>query len=256
MNLLNNYILIKPASQFPALKLLNGSIVTQSELSEEEKIAVAPIIGTDIAMNPQGKAVKYGEVIAVPETLDNDLVHKRMYGGEDAGPSKAKYAYSGIRFDYPQLQPGDLLYFHYNAGQITKDQGRVFKSIPSHPELVEGWFLEYNPFRWLYAFIRNGQLHPFEFNIIMEAVTQERFSEILYTPKDGSKKEGYGKIVNAGKCDSLKSLPYRDNGEWKFGGYKNGDIIRHSKYTDIKLTVGDKEYFVMDGLCDVAGIIR
>lgn len=250
MKLLNNLLLVKPLPKQPELKLLDGTIVTMDDMTAEERKAVASITTIEQLKDPQGTATYTAEVIALPETLDNKRIHHGIYGNPETNQNTHLYrTYHDIRFDKPQLQVGDIIWFHYNTGENAKNLGRVINSSDyqtRNPQLAtdhEYWLIEYTHFRSIYAYLRDGVLTPLEYNIIVQPIIRERVSELLYTPEDGTKEKLKGIVVHPGKCGPIIHL-------------EAGDTITHSKHSDVKLRVDGQDLYVMDGLIDVQGVIK
>lgn len=235
MNLLNNRILLKPGTHFTGFKLLNGEVVSVDTLDGELKKEITAIANRKIDQNPELNAIRWGTVVAVPERLNNKMVH------DNIDIPKAKEEYAHLTFYTPEIIPGDILYFHQLVGPVAKQNKHILPGSALHPNLepdTDYWLVDYRPFRWLYAYVRNGELHPFGMNLIAEPVIKERISQHVLTTQDGSKEPLTAKVLHPGKNDHLKK----------------GDIIFHQKWADISLTVDGKQYIVMDGLMDVLGV--
>lgn len=246
MNLFNNHLLIRPLPRIPQLKLLNGQVISITDLTTDEKKAYDQAVTIELLAD-NTKTIYSGEVVMVPEKLNSKLIKAAIHGIDPDPELKSYQAYKDIEFTTPQVKQGDIIYFHYNTAEAVKHQGLVFKGIDLHRDLLpdqDYWMVKYNTNLSIYAFSRKGttELIPFEYNLLCECIPPEPLSKLLWTPEQENKNSLKAKVIHPGKCSASLEV-------------ESGDIITHLKYAGIPLTVGEKEYAIVN-MKDVLGIIK
>lgn len=217
MKLLNNYLLIKPRQA--------TEITTKSGI----KLFVSTTKGGE---NPELKEPRFGEVMEVPDKINNELAWNNIPQSKpEYEPTRAQSAYEGITFTECQLQKGDTVYFHYNTGILARSKNKSLVELGTGDEY---WFVPYIPFRSIYAFERNGILQAFEYNILFEAVIQTHLSEHIIAPDTLKEKSSEGRVYHGGKTS-----------------LKKGDEFYYTSFSNIPIGILDKTLYVCDGLVDV-----